>query len=288
MNKTESLDILNKYIDALKDKADTEASIGKIGTENREIVRDAAIDEFPFGKLVAPFLVIFGVPGVIICIFIRSDLSYKNQLPVIAAIIAGCVVAALVAAKIAHVLINRKRSRNNKALVNAVNTLGESREIQYQNRIDTDNRKIAEAESAIPLACRGSMDAKQARKRIMSGEAENLVEAVGAYTAEDWEWAYQAKPKFYGNSEEVPFGALPLSEATRTVLPKDPQKHFLLDGKPVTKWKMAFVSLTDDGIVGDGEYFETLPKIERYILDSNEDFILVRGLTLKEIERLKK
>ena len=51
---------------------------------------------------------------------------------------------------------------------------------------------------------------------------------------------------------------------------------------------MVLVKLTDGEIIGDGDYFQTLSGIERYILDSNQDSILVRGLTLKELERLKK
>ena len=289
MNKTESLDILNKYIDALKEKAETEERLGKIGTENKNFVREAAFEEFPFSKLIVPFLLMFEIPGVIICMFIKSDLSYKAQIPVIAAIIGGCAASAFIGAKIAHVLINRSREKQNKDLVTAVNILGIGEAADLQEIINKDIRKIAEAESAIPLACHSSMAAKQARKLIMSGKAENLVEAAGAYTQEDWDWAYKANPKFFGSdSEEGTFGAIALSEATRTVLPKDPQKLFPYEGRTVSNWKTAYISLTKDEIIGDCDYYRTLSMIERYIIDSKDDYVLVRGLTLKELERLIK
>ena len=288
MNKTESLDILNKYINALKERSETEERLSKIDDGSRSIVRDAAFEEYPFGKLLVTFIIVFAVLGVIIRMVISSNLSYKSELPVTVAIFAGCTVLAFAAAKIEHVLINRARSKKNKELVKAVNIIGISEADRCREIINLDNRKIAEAESAIPLSCHGSMAAKQARKLIMSGKAETIEEAAGGYTSEDWEWAYKAEPKFYSDSEQVTFGALALTEATRTVLPTEPQKRFSLEGNTVSNWKMAFVSLTDGEIIGDGDYFQTLSGIERYILDSNQDSILVRGLTLKELERLKK
>lgn len=81
---------------------------------------------------------------------------------------------------------------------------------------------------------------------------------------------------------------LALTEATRTVLPKEPKDQFLFQGNTISKWRIVLVSLTNDDVFGDSDYFEILSKLDRYILDSDKDSILVRGLTLKEMERLIK
>ena len=287
MNRTESLDILNKYINALKEKTETEERLSKLDDGSRKTVREVPYEELPFSKALVPFAVFFAVIGLAVRIALSSVLSYKTELPVTAAIVAGCAVLAFGIAKILHVIVNGKRRRHYESMVKTVNAMDHLEADRCRELINTDNRKIAEAESAIPLACHGSMAAKKARKKIMSGEAATLEEAAGGYTKEDWEWAYKANPHFYGDNEQIPFGALPLTEATRTVLPKEPQKSFLLEGNIISKWKMTFVSLSDNEVIGDGDYFQTLSKMERYIIDSDRDYILVRGLTLKELERLK-
>lgn len=47
-----------------------------------------------------------------------------------------------------------------------------------------------------------------------------------------------------------------------------------------------FVSTTKDTIIGDADYFMALKNIEKYALDSKEDSILVKGLSLSELESL--
>mgnify|MGYP001624276704 FL=1 len=39
----------------------------------------------------------------------------------------------------------------------------------------------------------------------------------------DWSDAYNAVPKFYGKPDGSPFGAIALTEGTKTALPKNPQ-----------------------------------------------------------------
>ena len=41
-----------------------------------------------------------------------------------------------------------------------------------------------------------------------------------------------------------------------------------------------------DTIIGDADYFMALKNIEKYALDSKEDNILVKGLSLSELESL--
>lgn len=104
----------------------------------------------------------------------------------------------------------------------------------------------------------------------------------------DWSNAYTATPKFYGKPDGSPFGAIALTEGTETILPKNPQAQYAVDGKKVSDWKMVLISTTKEGIVGDIDYFTALKKVEKYILDTNKDAILIRGLSLEELDSIKR
>ena len=99
-------------------------------------------------------------------------------------------------------------------------------------------------------------------------------------TAVDWSNAYTATPKFYAKPDGSPFGAIALTEGTETILPKMPQNEYAVDGKRVADWKMVLVSTTKDGIIGDCDYQKALKKLEKHTLDSNENTILIKGLSL--------
>ena len=105
-------------------------------------------------------------------------------------------------------------------------------------------------------------------------------------TAVDWSNAYTATPKFYAKPDGSPFGAIALTEGTETILPKMPQNEYAVDGKRVADWKMVLVSTTKDGIIGDCDYQKALKKLEKYTLDSNENTILIKGLSLEELEAI--
>lgn len=99
--------------------------------------------------------------------------------------------------------------------------------------------------------------------------------------------AYTATPEFYEKPDGSPFGAIALTEGTETVLPKNPQNEYAVDGKKVTDWKMVLVSTTEDNIIGDCDYFTALQKLEAYMLDSNANTILIRGLSLEELKSIE-
>ena len=103
----------------------------------------------------------------------------------------------------------------------------------------------------------------------------------------DWSNAYVAAPKFYGKPDGTIFGAIALTEGTETVLPKSPQNEYKVDGRTVSEWKMVLISTTKDTIIGDADYFIALKNIETYLLDSKKEAVLVKGLTLSELESLK-
>ena len=105
--------------------------------------------------------------------------------------------------------------------------------------------------------------------------------------AVDWTDAYVAAPKFYRDASGNPFGAIALTEGTETVLPRNPQAEYRVDGKPVENWRMVLISTTKDEIVGDADYQTALRNAEQYAVDRNQNAILVRGLSLAELEALK-
>ena len=102
----------------------------------------------------------------------------------------------------------------------------------------------------------------------------------------DWSDAYNATPKFYGKPDGSPFGAIALTEGTKTVLPKNPQLEYKVDGKSVAEWKLVLVSTSKDAIIGDSDYFVALKKVEQYSLDTNKNAILIKELSLAELESL--
>ncbi len=105
-------------------------------------------------------------------------------------------------------------------------------------------------------------------------------------TSVDWSNAYTATPKFYVKLDDSSFGAIALTEGTETILPKMPQSEYAVDGKQVANWKMVLVSTTKDNIIGGCDYFRSLKKLEKYTLDFNENNILIKGLSLDELETI--
>ena len=51
--------------------------------------------------------------------------------------------------------------------------------------------------------------------------------------------------------------------------------------------KLVLVSTTKDTIIGDADYFTALNDVEKYALDSKKDSVLVKGLSLSELESLR-
>ena len=44
------------------------------------------------------------------------------------------------------------------------------------------------------------------------------------------------------------------------------------------------VSTTKEGILGDCDYFEAIKKLEAYKVDSDNDRLLIKGLSLEELD----
>lgn len=102
--------------------------------------------------------------------------------------------------------------------------------------------------------------------------------------ASDWDNAYKANPQFYAKEDGSPFCAFALTEGTDTILPKAPR--YVIEGKELSDYKLVLVSTTKDSILGECDYFEALEKLEAFELDSNENNILVQGLSLSELDEI--
>lgn len=49
---------------------------------------------------------------------------------------------------------------------------------------------------------------------------------------------------------------------------------------------LIFFSITKDAVIGEMDYFKALEKIEKYALDIKNDSVLVKRLSLSELETL--
>ena len=102
----------------------------------------------------------------------------------------------------------------------------------------------------------------------------------------DWSRAHAAEPKLYSGPDGVPFGAMALTEGAETILPKAPQGEYAVDGKPVARWRMVAISTTKDAVLGDCEYSLALEKLAPYILADKDGSVLVKGLSLSQLETI--
>ena len=100
----------------------------------------------------------------------------------------------------------------------------------------------------------------------------------------NWNDAYKANVEFFRKDDDKPFGVFTLTENTKTILPKNP--HHLVDGKEINEYKLMIVSITKNDVIADLDYFNALNKLDDFIIDSNDNEILVKGLSLEELELL--
>ena len=101
-----------------------------------------------------------------------------------------------------------------------------------------------------------------------------------------WENAYKANPQFYAKDDGKSFGTFALTEGTETILPKSP--NYAIDGNTITDYRLMLVSTTKEAVIRDMDYSIALSKLDNYKLDEAADSILIRGLSLDELEDLVK
>ena len=101
----------------------------------------------------------------------------------------------------------------------------------------------------------------------------------------DWENAYVGNPNFYNGKEGKPFGAFALTEGTLTSFPKNPKLLYKVD---VDEWKLMLVSTANNVILGDIDYYDAKKKLMKYVIDENDNNILIKELSLEELNEVLK
>lgn len=104
----------------------------------------------------------------------------------------------------------------------------------------------------------------------------------------DWKNAYMGNPNFYKGKDGKPFGAFALTENTLTSLSKNPKALYKIDDTEVDEWKLMLVSTTNNGVLGDMDYYEAINKLMKFVVDENDNNILIKGLSLEELNEVLK
>ena len=101
-----------------------------------------------------------------------------------------------------------------------------------------------------------------------------------------WDTAHDAVPSFYTKPDGTPFGSYSLTEDTVTILPKQPQKLFALQGKPITEWQLGLVSITEQSVLAMVDYFTALDRLAGNIIDEDGRFVLIDALSHQQLTEL--
>ena len=104
----------------------------------------------------------------------------------------------------------------------------------------------------------------------------------------DWKSAYVGKPNFYYGKDGKPFGVFALTEGSLTSFPKNPRLFYKVDNTEVDEWKLMLVSTTNNGILGDIDYYDAIKKLMKYVIDENDNNILIKKLSLEELNEVLK
>lgn len=104
----------------------------------------------------------------------------------------------------------------------------------------------------------------------------------------NWENAYIGNPNFYNGKDNKPFGVFALTEDTLTSFPKNPKSLYKVNNTEVNEWKLMLVSTTNNGVLGDIDYYEAINKLMKFVIDEKDNNILIRGLSLEELNQILK
>ena len=105
---------------------------------------------------------------------------------------------------------------------------------------------------------------------------------------DDWKNAYMGNPNFYKGKDGKPFGAFALTEGTLTSFPKNPRLLYKVDNTEIDEWKLMLVSTTNNEILGDIDYYDAIKKLMKYVIDENDNNILIKKLSLEELNEVLK
>lgn len=100
-----------------------------------------------------------------------------------------------------------------------------------------------------------------------------------------WKDAYRANPRVYQKDDTV-IVAFALTETADSLFPLVPEKQWAIEGKTIDKWIISMVSLTKDEVLGQIEYHQAMERLKPYFLAEKDGWVLIRGLTLDEMESM--
>ena len=101
-----------------------------------------------------------------------------------------------------------------------------------------------------------------------------------------WQRAYEANPQAFELEEGGLMAGFTLTETVDTILPVAPEAQYEIEGESISLWALTFFSLTRDEVLGTLEYHRALRRLQPYLTDAREGSLLIRGLTLEEMERV--
>lgn len=99
-----------------------------------------------------------------------------------------------------------------------------------------------------------------------------------------WSQAYEANPNVFELENGGLMVSFTFSETVDTILPVAPETLYEMEGETVSLWALTFFSLTQEENLGFLEYHKALHRLQPYILETRGDYLLIRGLSLAEMQ----
>ena len=102
----------------------------------------------------------------------------------------------------------------------------------------------------------------------------------------DWSNAYVAAPRYYRKPDGSMLGALAVNEGIETILPTAPHLAYHPDGLQVNDWRLLLYSKTKQDVLGDVDFYDAMQILKDYLIDGNDEKVLLKALTLTELDAL--
>ena len=105
--------------------------------------------------------------------------------------------------------------------------------------------------------------------------------------AQLWKEAYQANPKVYERQDTGSvIVAFSLTESVVSAFPISPEAQWAIEGKSIDLWMISIVSLTTNSVIGQIEYHEAIKRLRPYIIETRENWALIRAMKHNELDGL--
>ena len=124
-------------------------------------------------------------------------------------------------------------------------------------------------------------------EHIRKGDAithQHLLFEMDSKPDDTWSEAYEANPHVFELEDGGLLVSFTLTETVDTILPIAPETQYAIEGETISRWVIVFFSLSKDDNLGILEYHEALELLQPYIQETRGSNILVRGLSLEEME----